>query len=53
MTNGIIFPIPIAPFEVVILPLQIHEPEVVEAAEKIYGELLGRRRAMCCSTTGT
>ena len=37
--DGIIFPIPIAPFEVVILPLQMHEPEVVEAAEKIYGEL--------------
>jgi prolyl-tRNA synthetase len=34
--NGIIFPIPIAPFEVVILPLQMHEPEVVEASEKIY-----------------
>jgi prolyl-tRNA synthetase len=37
--NGIIFPIPLAPFEVVILPLQMHEPEVVKASEKIYGEL--------------
>ena len=37
--NGIIFPIPIAPFEVVILPLQMHEPEVVKASEKIYTEL--------------
>jgi prolyl-tRNA synthetase len=37
--DGIIFPIPIAPFEVVILPLQMHEPEVVEAAEKLYLEL--------------
>ncbi len=37
--DGIIFPIPIAPFEVVILPLQMHEPEVVEAAERIYREL--------------
>jgi prolyl-tRNA synthetase len=37
--DGIIFPIPIAPFEVVILPLQMYDPEVVEAAEKIYGEL--------------
>ena len=37
--DGIIFPIPIAPFEVVILPLQMHEAEVIEAAEKIYGEL--------------
>jgi prolyl-tRNA synthetase len=38
--DGIIFPIPIAPFEVVILPLQIHESKVIEAAEKIYRELL-------------
>jgi prolyl-tRNA synthetase len=37
--NGIIFPIPIAPFEVVILPLQMHEPEVVKASEKIYTKL--------------
>lgn len=37
--DGIIFPIPIAPFEVVILPLQMHETEVVEASEKIYQEL--------------
>jgi len=38
--NGIIFPIPLAPFEVVILPLQMHEPEVVSASEKMYSELL-------------
>lgn len=37
--NGIIFPIPLAPFEVVVLPLQMHEPEVVTASEKIYREL--------------
>lgn len=37
--DGIIFPIPISPFEVVILPLQMHEREVFEAAEKIYREL--------------
>jgi prolyl-tRNA synthetase len=37
--DGIIFPIPIAPFEVVILALQIHETKVIEAAEKIYREL--------------
>jgi prolyl-tRNA synthetase len=37
--EGIIFPIPIAPFEVVILPLQMHETEVLDAAEKIYGDL--------------
>jgi prolyl-tRNA synthetase len=38
--NGIIFPISIAPFEAVILPLQVNEQEVVDAAEKIYIELL-------------
>jgi prolyl-tRNA synthetase len=38
--DGIIFPIPIAPFEVTVLPLQMHDPEVVAAAEKIYAELL-------------
>ena len=37
--NGIIFPIPIAPFEVVVLPLQMHESGVVKASEKIYTEL--------------
>lgn len=39
--EGIIFPIPMAPFEVVVLPLQLHEAEVSAAAERIYGELLG------------
>jgi prolyl-tRNA synthetase len=39
--EGMIFPIPIAPFEVVVLPLQLHEAGVSETAEKIYGELLG------------
>ena len=38
--NGIIFPISIAPFEVVILPLQMHEAAVIEAAEKIHEQLL-------------
>ena len=38
--NGIIFPIPISPFEVTILPLQMHETTVVETAEKIYRELI-------------
>lgn len=40
--NGIIFPISIAPFEVVILPLQMHEKNVVEGSEAIYGALLDR-----------
>lgn len=38
--DGIIFPVSIAPFEAVILPLQMHEATVVEAAERIYKELL-------------
>ncbi len=41
--DGIIFPTPIAPFEVVILPLQMNEPKVVEAAETLYSELLKAR----------
>ena len=40
--DGIIFPIPIAPFEAIILPLQMEEREVVDAAEKIYKELLAK-----------
>jgi prolyl-tRNA synthetase len=39
--DGIIFPAAIAPFEVVVLPLQTHETAVLAAAEKIYSELLG------------
>ena len=38
--DGIIFPIPVAPFEVTILPLQLHETAVKETADKIYTELL-------------
>jgi prolyl-tRNA synthetase len=38
--DGIIFPIPIAPFEVVVLPLQMNEPGVVEAAERVYKGLV-------------
>jgi prolyl-tRNA synthetase len=34
--HGILFPISIAPFEIAVLPLQMHEKEVVEASEKIY-----------------
>ena len=38
--DGIIFPTPIAPFEVTILPLQMHDTGVVKTAEEIYTELL-------------
>jgi len=40
--DGIIFPIPVAPFEAIILPLQMEEREVVDAAEKLYKELLSK-----------
>jgi prolyl-tRNA synthetase len=40
--DGIIFPIPVAPFEAIILPLQMEEREVVGAAERIYKELLAK-----------
>ena len=40
--DGMIFPVPIAPFEVVVLPLQIQETEVAATAEKIYGEIQGQ-----------
>lgn len=38
--DGIIFPIPISPFEVAILPLQTNEKKVVEQAEILYTNLL-------------
>jgi len=34
--DGIAFPVSIAPFEAVLLPLQMHESRVVEEARKIY-----------------
>ena len=37
--NGIIFPISISPFEVIILPLELHESRVKEVAEQLYGQL--------------
>jgi len=40
--DGIIFPISIAPFEVALLPLQMHEEKVVEAARNIYDACLAR-----------
>jgi len=40
--DGIIFPIPIAPFEATILPLQMHDEKAVKAAEAIYAELMDR-----------
>jgi len=37
--NGIIFPISISPFEVTILPLEIHEASVRKVAENLYQHL--------------
>jgi len=34
--NGIIWPVPVAPYEVVVLPLQINDDAVSNAAEEIY-----------------
>lgn len=38
--NGIIWPMPLAPFEVVVLPLQTQDEAVRQAAEDIYRSLL-------------
>jgi len=40
--NGIIWPVPLAPFEVLVAPLQMKSDEVVETAEKLYEELKGK-----------
>jgi prolyl-tRNA synthetase len=37
--NGIIFPISISPFEVIILPLEMHEASVRKVAENLYQHL--------------
>lgn len=40
--NGMILPLPIAPFEVDVLPVNTTHPESMEAARKIYNELLAK-----------
>jgi prolyl-tRNA synthetase len=37
--NGIIWPMALAPYEIIISPINVKEPAVAEAAEKLYGEL--------------
>ncbi len=37
--NGIIFPVPMAPFQVVLLNLGIQDPVITEVTEKLYDEL--------------
>ena len=38
--NGIIWPLPLAPYQVIITPVNVNEGAVFQAAEKIYNELL-------------
>ena len=38
--NGIVWPLSIAPYHVVVVPVNIKKAEQMEAAEKIYNELL-------------
>ena len=38
--NGIIWPMPLAPFQVAVLPLQVQDPEVAAAAEELYSSLV-------------
>ncbi|MEA3358350.1 MAG: proline--tRNA ligase [Thermodesulfobacteriota bacterium] len=37
--NGIVFPISISPFEVIMLPLEMHDPNVKKIAEDLYQNL--------------
>jgi hypothetical protein len=50
--NGMILPITIAPWEVIVTPAGL-EDEVMAAAEKIYKELLAEPASRCSSTTAT
>jgi len=40
--NGIIWPMPLAPYQVMITPVNVNEGQVLQAAEKIYKDLLSR-----------
>ena len=37
--NGLIWPLAIAPYEVLVVPLNVNEPETMQLAERIYKEL--------------
>ena len=39
--RGIIWPLPLAPFEVLLVLLNSDQPDVVDAADRLYGELAG------------
>jgi prolyl-tRNA synthetase len=38
--SGILWPIPLAPFEVAVIPLNMSDPEVVKVSEEVYQRLL-------------
>jgi prolyl-tRNA synthetase len=38
--NGIIWPVPLAPFHVIITPVNVNEKNIFEAAENLYNEML-------------
>jgi prolyl-tRNA synthetase len=40
--NGIIWPVPIAPFQVIVTPVNINEPRLAEVAERLYHSLTGK-----------
>jgi prolyl-tRNA synthetase len=40
--NGIVFPLPIAPFQVIILNLGVNSEKITAAADKLYGDLQQR-----------
>ena len=50
--NGIIFPLPLAPFHCSVVALNAKDDGVMAAAEEIYLEL-EHQGWRCCSTTGT
>jgi prolyl-tRNA synthetase len=37
--NGIVWPMPLAPYQVIITPVNVNESDVIKAAENIYAEL--------------
>ncbi|WP_437188039.1 proline--tRNA ligase [Planctomicrobium sp. SH668] len=39
--NGLIWPMAVAPYEVIVIPLNVTDSSVMEAAERIYAELKG------------
>ena len=41
--RGMVWPVPIAPFEVVVVPAKWEDQATRDAAEKVYAELLKRR----------